>query len=205
MKLEAAKTGRMELHEAICIALGPLPVWFISTVGPDGVYNAAPYSFVAPLGSKPAIVVVSFGLRNGQKKDTLKNIEYSHDFVINSVDEALLPQAVHASADYAYSVDEIKMTGLTAVKSDVVKSPRISEAKVSLECKLLQKLELIEHYKDTVGLRGIVIGEVAMIHIKDEYWVDGKIDARKLGNVARIASNAYVTHGKYIELKPPKV
>ena len=116
MKIEAAKTGRIELHDLLGTAMGPLPVAFISTIGPDGTYNAAPYSFAAPVCSKPPILCVSIGLRTGQKKDTIRNIEYARDFVVNCVDESIIKEVVQASADYPYGVDEIRATGLTAIK-----------------------------------------------------------------------------------------
>ena len=201
MKIEAAKTGRMELHDLLGTAMGPLPVAFISTVGPDGTYNAAPYSFGAPMCSKPAILCVSIGLRAGQRKDTIRNIEYARDFVVNCIDESLIRQAVQASADYPYGVDEIKATGLTAIKGEMVKSPRVSEAKVSMECKLVQKLELIEEYKEGPGLRAIIFGEVVLAHIKDDVWVDGKIDPRRLKLIGRVGANLYSKPGEIFELK----
>jgi flavin reductase (DIM6/NTAB) family NADH-FMN oxidoreductase RutF len=201
MKIEAARTGRMELHDLIGTAMGPLPVAFISTVGSDGTYNAAPFSFAAPVCSKPTILCVSIGLRAGQKKDTLRNIEYSQDFVVNCVDESIINQVIQASADYPYGVDEIRATGLTAAKSDLVKSPRVSEAKVSLECKLVQKLEIIEEYKEGPGLRAIIFGEVVLAHINEEVWVDGKIDPHRLRTIGRVGANLYSRVGEIFELK----
>jgi flavin reductase (DIM6/NTAB) family NADH-FMN oxidoreductase RutF len=201
MKIEAVKTGRIELHDLISTAMGPLPVAFISTVGQDGSYNAAPYSFGAPVCSKPPILCISIGLRKGQKKDTLRNIEYTRDFVVNCVDEGMIEQVVQAAADYPYGVDEIKVTGLTAIKGDRVKSPRVSEAKVSLECRLVQKLELIEESKEGPGLRAIVFGEVVLAHIRDEVWADGKIDPRRLRAIGRVGANLYSKPGEIFELK----
>jgi flavin reductase (DIM6/NTAB) family NADH-FMN oxidoreductase RutF len=201
MKIEAARTERMELHDLIGTAMGPLPVAFISTVGSDGTYNAAPFSFAAPVCSKPTILCVSIGLRAGQKKDTLRNIEYSQDFVVNCVDESIINQVIQASADYPYGVDEIRATGLTAAKSDLVKSPRVSEAKVSLECKLVQKLEIIEEYKEGPGLRAIIFGEVVLAHINEEVWVDGKIDPHRLRTIGRVGANLYSRVGEIFELK----
>ncbi len=201
MKIEAAKTGRMELHELISTAMGPLPVAFISTVGPDGTYNAAPFSFAAPMCSKPTIVCVSIGLRAGQKKDTLRNIEDALDFVINCVDESIMNQVIQASADYPPGIDEMRATGLTALRSDLVKSPRVSEAKISLECKLLQKLEFIEEYKEGPGLRAIIFGEVVLAHIKEEVWANGKIDPRLFKAIGRVGSNLYSKPGELFELK----
>jgi len=201
MKIEAAQTGRMELHDLIGTAMGPLPIAFVSTVGPDGTYNAAPFSFAAPVCSKPAILCISIGLRAGQKKDTIKNIEYAHDFVVNCVDEEIIKRVVEASADYPCGVDELKKTGLTAIKGDRVKSPRVSEAKVSLECRLVQKLELIEEYKEGPGLRAIVFGEVVLAHIKEEVWENGRIDPRRLKAIGRVGVNLYSKPGEIFELK----
>jgi flavin reductase (DIM6/NTAB) family NADH-FMN oxidoreductase RutF len=201
LRLETASMGRMELHDLIGNALGPRPMSLISTVGPDGTYNAAPYSFVTPVCSKPAIICVSIGLRHGEKKDTLKNIEHSHDFVINSVDETILKQAVQASADYPYGVDEIKETGLTAVKSECVSSPYIAEAVVSLECQLYQKIEILEEYKDGPGLRAIVFGEVVLAHVADELWVDGSLDPTRLRLVGRVGTDFYSKPGEVFKMK----
>jgi len=205
MKLETGNLGRQELHELIGSAIAPLPIVFISTVGPDGVYNVAPFSFATPVCSKPPILCVSIGLRLGQKKDTLKNIEFSRDFVVNAVDESIIKQVIQASADYPHGVDEIKETGLTAIDGEKVKSPRIAEAKVSLECRLVQTLELIEEYQDATGLRGVVFGEVVLAHIKDEVWVEGKIDPRRLKAIGRVGSNLYCKPVEIFEMKASKI
>lgn len=162
MKIETANLGRQELHELIGNTITPLPVALISTRGQDGTNNAAPYSFVAPVCSKPPIVCVSFGVRQGQKKDTLSNIEFSHDFVVNVVDETLISKVIQASADYPSGVDEINEVGLTALPGEKVKSPRIAESKVSLECRLVQKLEILEELREGPGLRAIIFGEIML-------------------------------------------
>ena len=106
MRIEPTDLSWQEAHDLIGNVIAPLPVALISTMGPDGTYNAAPFSFVASVYSKPPIVCVSIGLRKGQKKDTLRNIEFTHDFVVNVVDEALNKQVVQTSADYPSNVDE---------------------------------------------------------------------------------------------------
>ena len=74
-----------------------------------------------------------------------------------------------------------------------------------MECRLVHKLELIEEYKDTTGLRGIVFGEVVLAHIQDEVWVDGKIDPRRLKAIGRIGSNLYYKPGEIFEMKASKI
>lgn len=197
MKIETANLKQQELHELLGSTIVPLPIALISTIGQDGTHNAAPFSFVAPLCSKPPIICVSIGMRQGQKKDTLRNIEFTHDFVVNVVDEDLMRQAIQASANYPFGVDEIKEVGLTAIKSEKVQSPRIAEAKVSLECRLVKELELIEGQ----GLRAVVFGEVVVAHIKDEVLVGGKVEPSRLKAVGRVGNDRYCRTGDIFEMK----
>jgi flavin reductase (DIM6/NTAB) family NADH-FMN oxidoreductase RutF len=200
MKIETANLEWQELHDLLGSVIAPLPVAFISTIGQDGAHNAAPFSFIAPVCSKPPIVCVSFGLRQGEKKDTLRNIEFSHDFVVNVVDENLIRQAIQASANYPSGIDEIKEVGLSAVSSEKVKSPRIAESRVSLECRLVQKVELLEERPEGRGLRAIVFGEVVLVHVEDEVWVQGKIDPSRLRAVGRLGQNIYCRTGDVLEV-----
>ena len=201
MKIETANLKRQELHDLIGTAIAPLPIALISTIGQDGTYNAAPFSFVAPLCSKPPIICVSFGLRQGQRKDTLRNIEFSLDFVVNVVDESLIKQTIQTSVDYPTGIDEIKEVGLTAISSEKVKSPRIAESKVSLECRLVQKLEMLEEQREGQGFRAIVFGEVVVAHIKDELWVEGKVEPSQLRAVGRLGKDTYCRTGDFFEMK----
>ncbi len=198
MNVDTGTLGRHELHDLMGNAITPLPIALISTVGENGSFNAAPFSFVAPVVSKPPIVCVSLARRQGQKKDTLKNIETSQDFVINIVDENLIKQAVQASGDFPSDVDEIKLVGLTPLKSEKVKSPRIGESKINLECKLLQTLEFIEEGN---GLRSVVFGQVVQIHVKDEICANGGIDPARLQVVGRVGRNAYIKAANIFEVK----
>ena len=184
MKIEMANLSPQETHLLLGSALVPRPVALISTVGVDGVYNAAPFSGITSVCNKPPIICVSLGLRQGQKKDTLRNIEFSGDFVINIMDENSITPTIQASANYARGVDEIKEVGLTAIAADKVKSPRIAEAQVSLECRLVQRLEFGEGQE----LRSVIFGEVALAAVKDELLVAGNIDSSRLISVGRVGN-----------------
>ena len=142
MQITPRDLNNKALHELFMSAFLPRPIAFVSTIGADGVLNAAPFSSVAPIGLKSALVCFNIGRKgNGQKKDTLKNIESCGEFVVNVVDEALAEQMNQAAADYPPEVDEFKKTGLTPVKSLLVKPPVIGESPVNMECKLKQILK----------------------------------------------------------------
>ncbi len=198
MKLETTNLDWHELHELLGSLIAPLPIGLISTIGHDGIYNAAPFSFMAPVCLLPPIICFSSGFRRGQKKDTVLNIEFSHDFVINIVDESIIKQVLLASYDYPSNIDEINEVVFTPITSEKVRSPRIAEAKASLECQLLQKLELVEGQ----GLRTIIFGKVPLFHVNDELFDDGKFNHSRLKAVGRIGKDLYCRMGEIFEMKP---
>jgi flavin reductase (DIM6/NTAB) family NADH-FMN oxidoreductase RutF len=101
MKISPTDLDRRTQHELFASAIIPRPIAFVSTIGEDGVFNLAPFSFFAPLWLKPAILAFSIGWkRDGQKKDTLRNIEFSRDFVFNVVTEPLAEAMNKASFEY---------------------------------------------------------------------------------------------------------
>ena len=200
MKVDTANMDDRQMHSLLGSVIVPLPIAFISTVDEGGIYNAAPYSLVFPVSWKPPIICVSFGLKRGQKKDTLKNIEFSKDFVINIMDETLIKSVIKAATEYPSDVDEIKEVGLTPISSDKVSSPRVSEAQVCLECRFTQTLEL------GVGqnLRTIIFGEVLLFHIKDDVCANNKIDPSRLKAVGRLSRGIYCRTTDILKLGDPR-
>src|SRR5205085_9276828 len=100
--------------------------------------NLAPFSFFNGIGSNPPALSVSINYtsNNDQRKDTLRNIEATGEFVINIVDEKRA-QAMNVTAiDYPLDVDEFAVAGLTPIPGVAVRAPRVAESPVSMECKL---------------------------------------------------------------------
>jgi flavin reductase (DIM6/NTAB) family NADH-FMN oxidoreductase RutF len=202
MKIDPATLDRKNAHDVMVGAALPRPIAFISTVGESGIYNLAPYSFFIPLSAKPAIVGVGIGRkRDGKKKDTLVNIEFSKDFVINVVTESLAEAMNQTAGEYPPEVDEFQVAKLTAEKADLVKAPMVAESPVRMECRLLQILE----YGEFPGIHNFVIGEVIRVHVKDEFWTDGEIQSSRLKTVGRMGGDLYCRTTDLFEMKRPVV
>ena len=201
MKVEPKDLDRQGLHALMGEIIVPRPIAFVSTLGGDGIYNAAPFATFARICLVPLLVCFSISRSEGQKKDTLKNIESSKDFVINVVDEALAEPMNQTSARYPSHVDEIREAGLTAIGSDRVRSPRIAEAPVSLECQLVQILE----FGEGNNISSVIIGEVLLIHVKDELMVEGHVEASRLKAVGRMGEGLYCRARDVFEMKPPRL
>ena len=202
MKIDLAKLDIMGAHELMVGAVLPRPIAWVSTIGEDGVYNLAPFSYFSALSTKPAVVGFGVGRnRDGRKKDTLVNVEFSKDFVINIVTEAIGAAMNQTSGEYPSHVDEFKEAGLTAIKSDLVKPPRVAESPVNLECRLLQILQ----FGEAPRINSFVIGEVLLAHVRDELCKDGVIQGDRLKAVGRMGEDFYCRTMDRFEMKRPKI
>lgn len=141
----------------------PRPIAWVTTLGPDGVVNAAPFSFFNVLGANPPILGFCPGDRaDGTPKDTARNIRLTHEFVVNLVDEAVAEAMNRTAASLPYGVSELNQAGLTTTPSSVVKTPRIAESPASLEC--------VEWGTLQVGDNRLIIGLVKRIQVRDEFF-----------------------------------
>ena len=77
-------------YKLLAALVAPRPIALVTTVGKDGVVNAAPFSFFNVFSEDPALVVLGLQSRpDGTPKDTLKHIRETGVFVVNLVDEAM--------------------------------------------------------------------------------------------------------------------
>lgn len=170
--------------------IAPRPIAFASTIDKDGNVNLTPFSFFNLFSSHPPIVVFSPArrVRDGSIKHSLENVYEVPEVVINIVSYSLVQQASLASTEYPKGVNEFVKTGLTAVKSILVKPPRVKESPASMECKAKQIIPL----GDQGGAGNLVICEVLLIHISEEILSpDQKVDPFKLDVVARMGEDWY--------------
>ena len=153
----------------------PRPIALVTTLGSQGP-NAAPFSFFNAIGANPGMVMFSISDKQGAAKDTLANILEIPEFVVHIVSDAIKEKMNVCAIDYPRGVNEIAEAGFTAVASRRVRPPRLAEAPVAFECRLLQRLEL-----GSVPYH-LVVGEVVYFHfhegiVDEQFRVDvGKVD-----------------------------
>ena len=178
----------------------PRPIAWVTTLSPDGKINAAPFSFFNVLGANPPIVGFCPGDRdNGEPKDTARNVRVTHEFVVNLVDENVAGAMNMTAASIPYGENELKLAGLTAVASSVVRAPRIAESPASLEC--------VEWGTLQIGDNRLIIGLVKRVHVRDELFDPDtlRIRSEAFHVIGRMASpNWYCRTGDRFEMKRPK-
>lgn len=197
MILDPSAVSPGDLYRFMISVVVPRPIAFVSTVGRDGRFNVAPFSYFNAITNRPPLLGISINRREGVPKDTLRNIEQTEEFVVNSVDEALSAQMVLSSGDWPEDVDEFALTELTPVPSDLIKPPRVGESPVSMECRLHRLIEL--------GSTFFVIGEILRAHVRDNVLTDGRVDIAKLRPLARLGGDGYSVVRDVIHMPRPKV
>ena len=196
MKIEPGELSKSQAYKLLISALIPRPIALVSTVNESGVVNVAPFSFFGGVSSKPPIIYISIDRkRDGDKKDTLKNIELNGDFVVNIVTEEIAEKMNICAVDFPYGMSDAKIAELTPIDSDIVRSPRILESPINFECKVIKIIEIGE------APNSVVFGEVVMFHIRDELLEDGVVNPKKLKVVGRLGGNLYTLVDNIFELK----
>ncbi|MDR6873262.1 flavin reductase (DIM6/NTAB) family NADH-FMN oxidoreductase RutF [Bosea sp. BE125] len=149
-----------ERYKLLCASVTPRPIALVTCVSPDGVVNAAPFSFFNVFSEDPALVVL--GLQHGpgnHPKDTTRHIAAAGEFVVNLVDEGLAEAMNICAIDFPPEVSEIDAAGLSLLPGVSVAVPRIAEAPFALECRKQVSLA----FSPT---RELLIGEVVRIHAR---------------------------------------
>jgi flavin reductase (DIM6/NTAB) family NADH-FMN oxidoreductase RutF len=167
--------------------VGPRPIGWISTLSASGSANLAPYSFFNAFSENP--FYVAFG--SGGYKDTLTNVEMHKEFVVNLATFELREAMNKSSANVAETVDEFELAGVRKAPSQMIKTPRVGESPVNLECVLHQIVPLPS--PDGHVRNFMAIGRVVCIHIDDRYIVGGRVNTAAMQLIARLGYAEYAT------------
>ena len=165
----------------------PRPIAVVSTLNKDGSNNLAPFSFFTGVSAQPMIVAFCPLIRssNGEKKDTVINIERDSEFVINMCSEDIVEKVNLSSTELPYGEDEFNYAGLTPIESDLIKPNRVLESPLHYECKLRDIL----NYGDHPGGGRLITGEVVKIHVREDVYEEGRVLTNIAKPVGRGAGN----------------
>jgi flavin reductase (DIM6/NTAB) family NADH-FMN oxidoreductase RutF len=175
LNLKFADLAPRQRYKLLCGLVVPRPIALVSTLSPDGVVNAAPFSFFNAFSENPALIVL--GLQHnedGTPKDTTRNIHVSGEFVVNLVDEAIAEAMNITATDF----------------------PPLADAPAAFECRRAVSLAFGPQ-------RELLIGEVLGVHVREGIVdpVTLNIDFAALAPVGRLCGNMYARQRDMFELK----
>ena len=204
MEIDPQSFGHTAVYKLLIGCVVPRPIAWVSSLDAGGVRNLAPFSYFMAITDDPPTIAFSSSLRGERgtarsKKDTLRNVEATREFVINVVDDALAEQMNLTSGDYPPEVDEFALAGLTAAPSVKVTPPRVADAPINMECRLVRIIPVGN------APANLVIGEIVHFHVRDGLYdaATGRIDLHRLQPVGRLAGNLYTHVHDIFEMKRP--
>ena len=178
----------------------PRPIAFVSTRSADGVANLAPFSFFNAVAPHPPTIIFSSSRNAGRKyKDTLANVEETGEFVVNVVVDDIAEAMNRTAAEFPADTNEFEIAGLTEALSAIVKAPRVAESPVNMECRLSQVINIGEGDHQ----HGLVIGEIVMMHIRDDIINGHRINHQILKPTGRLAGSMYCHTADIFEMVRP--
>lgn len=161
-------------HDPFKAFVAPRPIGWVSTVGPDGAINLAPYSFFNAVSDHPPTVMFS----SEGPKDSATFAASGGEFVWNLATYELREQMNLTSAALPRGQNEFEAAGLEAAPSRLVAPPRVAASPAAFECRVVERVE--------IGERNLVtFGEVVGIWVDERFIVDGRVDTAGMRPIAR--------------------
>jgi flavin reductase (DIM6/NTAB) family NADH-FMN oxidoreductase RutF len=189
LSLDPSSLAQRDRYKLLISLVIPRPIALVTTLGPTGIVNAAPFSFFNLFSESPPLAVLGLQSKpGGALKDTSAHIRDQGAFVINLVDEALGARMNICAIDFPPEISEIDAAGLTTLPSVKIPVPRIAEAPAAFECRHYTTLEVSRE-------RRLAIGEIVHVHVRDGLWDMGKmrINIDQYRPLARLYGNFYAS------------
>ncbi|MET4579299.1 flavin reductase family protein [Ottowia thiooxydans] len=185
-QLDLAQFAHEDRYKFLMASVIPRPIALVTTLGNDGIVNAAPFSSFVVLSIDPPLLGISVAPRDdGDIKDTSRLIEATGEFVIHTVDTAMARQVQLCSAALGPDQSEVEHAGLELVPSLKVKPPRIAQAPIHFECKL-HRIEYFGHRRSA-----LIVGEVVQTHSREGLVKGHRVDPLEANMLGRLGGGVY--------------
>ncbi|MFI1093533.1 flavin reductase family protein [Streptomyces sp. NPDC020917] len=186
---DPSEMDRNSFYRLLTATVVPRPIAWVSTTSAAGTDNLAPHSFfTVSCVSPPVVQFTSVG-----RKDSVRNVEESGQFVVNLAPEHLFEQINATATDFPRGVSEFDAVGIAREPSLRVKPPRVAASPVALECEL--------HSTVRLGDSTVVFGRVVHAAVSDAVMDGEHPDVRQLRPLTRMGKDEWGTVGEVLEIK----
>ncbi|MFC0272664.1 flavin reductase family protein [Metabacillus herbersteinensis] len=202
LSINPSSLAEKDNYKILTGSIIPRPIAFITSLSEEGVLNGAPFSYFNIVSSNPPLISVSIQRKDGNRKDTSRNIIRNGELVVHITDETNVEKINVTSGNFPSSESEIEIADLTPIESVKISVPGIKEAKIRMECIVEKYLELGGH--DEAPACELFICRVVQYHLQKDLYEKGRINQEKLGAVSRLAGHDYAKIGEVFSIKRPK-
>jgi flavin reductase (DIM6/NTAB) family NADH-FMN oxidoreductase RutF len=188
MLFDFAAISPQDQYKLLISTVTPRPIAWVVSQNADGHLNAAPFSFFNVFSGAPPVIGIGMASHEpGRPRDTRRNIRETCQFVVNLVSEEAAHSMNITAIEFEAKVNELTEAELATIPSVHVKPPRIAVSPVSMECALLQIVDLGPD-------SALVLGRVLAMHVRDDLVLDPVkhyIDTPQLHLIGRMHGSAW--------------
>lgn len=200
----ASELSKQQMYKFLIGSVVPRPIALITSQSEEGLLNIAPFSFFNIVASEPALLSVAVNRKEGEMKDTARNILTTREAVVHVVTEDNVANANQTAAMLPPDESELARTTFTTTDSEMVSVPSLNESSIRFEVKLYQHVEIKNNRNENTSdlllleIQKMVIDE-AIYHLEN-----GHIDVENVKPVSRLAGNDYARLGETFTIERPQ-
>jgi flavin reductase (DIM6/NTAB) family NADH-FMN oxidoreductase RutF len=187
----AAEDPDVNVYRLLTAVVVPRPIAWVTTLSENGLVNLAPHSFYTVACARPPIVQFS----SVGKKDTLRNVLATGEFVVNLAYAPLLEQVNNSAARFPPDQSEVEQLDIEMEPSLRVAPPRVARSPVAIECTV--------HSTNELGDSTVVLGDVRLISVAQEVLKDRHPDFTLLDPLARLGKDEWALHSEVVAIPRP--
>jgi flavin reductase (DIM6/NTAB) family NADH-FMN oxidoreductase RutF len=187
----AAEDPDVNVYRLLTAVVVPRPIAWVTTLSEDGLVNLAPHSFYTVACARPPIVQFS----SVGKKDTLRNVLATGEFVVNLAHAPLLEQVNNSAARFPPDQSEVEQLDIEMEPSLRVAPPRVARSPVAIECTV--------HSTNELGDSTVVLGDVRLISVAQEVLKDRHPEFTLLDPLARLGKDEWALHAEVVAIPRP--
>ncbi|PCF85695.1 flavin reductase family protein [Staphylococcus delphini] len=200
----ASELSKQQMYKFLIGSVVPRPIALITSQSEEGLLNIAPFSFFNIVASEPALLSVAVNRKEGEMKDTARNILTTREAVVHVVTEDNVANANQTAALLPPDESELDHTTFTTTDSEMVSVPSLNESSIRFEVKLYRHIEIKNDCNENTSdlllleIQKMVIDE-AIYHLEN-----GHIDVENIKSVSRLAGNDYARLGETFTIERPQ-
>ena len=202
MHIDLARLSPDATYALMTQALVPRPIAWVISRDEERTLNLAPFSWFTAVSSDPPTILLSIGLHeDGRPKDTRRNIEIRHEFVVNIAHREMAAAMTASSAPLAPGESEIEAAGLATTDMPGSSVPRLADCRVALACRY--------QASQAVGRMAVIFAQVSHVWLDPAIVGEGargrvKVDTPALDPIGRLGGGEYLGGGEVFAIERPK-
>lgn len=192
--IDPSKISEEEVLRFVLEAITPRPVTLVSTLNDNGTTNVAPYSFVNVVSGEPPLLSLAIQTRNGELKDTARNLLRTGEAVVQMVHFGMLDSSYATVEEMPYGKSELEKSDLTLVDAEQINVKSVEQSFIRFEVELFTRIHV------NAG-NDLFLLKIVRMHFADKILENNRINFKQTKSVGALVENQFIDYDNHILIK----